>query len=101
MEFLYLSLTRSQGLSQDLETGCPKLATVKFCGVQIFKGDHNILRFHDILIQCHGNYMEMKQFNYMLEINILTNSSQRYLGVMSRDGDRKPGTGSNRPEHCG
>ena len=34
-----------QGLSQNLETGCPKLAIVKFLGVQIFKGDHNILRF--------------------------------------------------------
>ena len=32
-----------QGLSQDLETGCQKLAIVKFLGVQIFKGDHNIL----------------------------------------------------------
>ena len=31
-----------QGLSQDLETGCPKLAIVKFLGVQTFKGDHNI-----------------------------------------------------------
>ena len=31
-----------QGLSQDLETGCPKLAIVKFLGFQIFKGDHNI-----------------------------------------------------------
>ena len=27
-----------QGLSQDLETGWPKLAIVKFWGVQIFKG---------------------------------------------------------------
>ena len=35
----------SQGLRQDLETGCLKLAVVKFLGVQIFKGDHNILRF--------------------------------------------------------
>ena len=34
----------SQGLSQDLETGCPKLAIVKFLGVQVFKGNHNILR---------------------------------------------------------
>ena len=33
-----------QGLSQDLETGCLKLAIVKYLGVQIFKGDHNILR---------------------------------------------------------
>ena len=29
-----------QCLSQDLETGCIKLAVVKFWGVQIFKGDH-------------------------------------------------------------
>ena len=36
-----------QGLSQDLETGCLKLATVKYLGVQNFKGpgDHNILIF--------------------------------------------------------
>ena len=34
-----------QGLSQDLETGCLKLAIVKFLGVQMLKGDHNILRF--------------------------------------------------------
>ena len=32
-------------LSQDLETGCLKLAIVKFLGVQNFKGDHNILIF--------------------------------------------------------
>ena len=32
-----------QRLSQDLETGCLKLAVVKSLGVQIFKGDHNIL----------------------------------------------------------
>ena len=31
-----------QCLSQDLETGCLKLAVVKVLGVQIFKGDHNI-----------------------------------------------------------
>ena len=31
-----------QCLSQDLETGCLKLAVVKFLGIQIFKGDHNI-----------------------------------------------------------
>ena len=34
-----------QCLSKDLETGCLKLAVVKFLGVQIFKGDHNILIF--------------------------------------------------------
>ena len=35
----------SQGLSQDLETGCLKLAIAKFLDVQIFRGYHNILRF--------------------------------------------------------
>ena len=30
----------------------------------------------DILIQCHWNYMEMEKFKYMLEIDILRNSSQ-------------------------
>ena len=34
-----------QCLTQDLETGCLKLAFVKFWGVHIFKGDHNILIF--------------------------------------------------------
>ena len=33
------------GLSQDFETGCLKLAFVEFLGIQIFKGDHNILSF--------------------------------------------------------
>ena len=36
-----------EGLSQELETGCLKLAIVKFWGVQIFKGGHNILRIQD------------------------------------------------------
>ena len=34
-----------QCFSQDLETGCLKLAVVTFLGVQMFKGDHNILTF--------------------------------------------------------
>ena len=33
------------GLSQDLETGCLKLAIIKLLGIQNFKGDHNILIF--------------------------------------------------------
>ena len=37
--------TGQQGLSQVLETGCPKLAIVRFLGVQISKGDQNILIF--------------------------------------------------------
>ena len=38
----------------------------------------------NIPIQCQGNYMEMKKFNYMLEIEILRNSSQKNLGVLRR-----------------
>ena len=37
---------------------------------------------HDIPIQCHGKYMEMKKFNYILEIEILRKSSQFFLGVL-------------------
>ena len=37
--------TGVQCLSQDFETGCLELAVVKFSGVQIFKGYHNILIF--------------------------------------------------------
>ena len=37
---------------------------------------------HIILIQCHENYIEMKKFNNMLEIDILRNSSQKTLGVL-------------------
>ena len=38
-------MTFKQGISQELETGCLKLAIVKFLCVQIFKWDHNILWF--------------------------------------------------------
>ena len=41
----YFNHPLHQCLSQDLETGCLKLAVVKYLGVQIFKGDHNILIF--------------------------------------------------------
>ena len=43
--FIWEAIDWSQGLSQDLETGSLKLAIVKYLGVQIFKGHHNILRF--------------------------------------------------------
>ena len=42
---IFLAQTYKQCLSQDLETGCLKLAVVKSLGVQIFKGYHNILIF--------------------------------------------------------
>ena len=78
-----------QGLSQDLESGCPKSTIVKFGGVLFFKGGHNILRLittiniyllieigHYNLIQCHGDFVEVKikvEDNYMLEIDSLRN----------------------------
>ena len=59
-----------QGFSQDLETGCPKLAILTFLGILIFKGDHNIPKYttiniylpieirYNIPLQCHGKYIE-------------------------------------------
>ena len=42
---------------------------------------------HNNLTQshCHGNYIEVKIFNYMLKIDILRNSSQDFLGVPQGD----------------
>ena len=73
-----VAVSSTYGLSQDSETGCPKLAIVEFLGAQIFKGDDNIQMYQKKawypytmqLIQCNGNYMEMKKINYMLEIDI-------------------------------
>ena len=57
-----------QGLSQDLETGCLKLAVVKFLASRFLLGGSqythistiNMYKFikirHDIIKQCHGNY---------------------------------------------
>ena len=42
---MFLLNVLPQCLSQDLETGCLKLAVVKFLGVQFFKGDHTLLIF--------------------------------------------------------
>ena len=45
MDFLPVHRYMRQGLSQDLETRCLKLAIVKILGVQMFKGDHNIYSY--------------------------------------------------------
>ena len=37
---------------------------------------------HNIIKQYHGNYKEMKKFNYKLEIEIFRNSTLRKLGVL-------------------
>ena len=41
-----------QGLSQDLETGYPILAIVKFWGVPLFKGDLNIYSDYNHKVTC-------------------------------------------------
>ena len=86
-------MASDQCLSQDFETGCLKLAVVKFWGVQFFLGGSqythistiNMYKFikirHDIIKQCHGNYKEMTKFNYKLGIEIFRNSTQKILGV--------------------
>ena len=85
-----------QCLSQDLETGCLKLAElVNFLGVQIFYGGSqytqistkNMFKFikirHDIITQWHGNYKEMRKVKYKLqEIEIFRNSTQKNLCVL-------------------
>ena len=37
---------------------------------------------HDIIKQCHGNYKEMRKFNYKLENEIFRNSTLKYLCVL-------------------
>ena len=39
---------------------------------------------HDIIKQCHGNYKEMKKFNYKLEIEIFRNSTLKRFGCPDR-----------------
>ena len=79
-------------LARIYKLGAPKWPILKFLVVQIFQGEPqytqistiNMYAFikvrHAIIIQWHRNDMEMKRFNYMLEIDILRNSSQIFLG---------------------
>ena len=71
----------------------PKIGNCKIFGHPKFEGGpqythistinmYKFIKRHDILIQCHKNYMGMKQFSYMLEIDILRNSSQFFWGVL-------------------
>ena len=38
---------------------------------------------HDTLLQCYGNCVMMKESDYLLEIDILINSLQKHLVVLS------------------
>ena len=71
------------GLSQDLEAGRSifqgrqqhtKITTINM--YLIIEIRLNILK------QCLGNYIEVKIFNNMFEIDIFGNSSQIFLGVL-------------------
>ena len=69
----------------------PKIGSCKIFGRPNFKGGSqhthistiNMYRFikirHDIIKQCHGNYRELKKFNYKLEIDIFRNSAQIFF----------------------
>ena len=72
----------------------PKIANSEILGRPKFYGEPQYTQIsainmyklikvrHDIIIQWHRNNMEMKKINYMLEIDILRNSSQNILGVL-------------------
>ena len=87
-----------QGLSQDLESGCPKSTIVGFRGCPILQGTSKytlitimnmyllVEIWHYILIQCHGDFVEVEKNQlYMLEIDILRNYQQKILGVLRDD----------------
>ena len=63
--------------------GPPKfLGGPEFTQISTINMNEFITKRRNILIQCHGNYMELKIFNYMLEIDIIRISSQNLLGVL-------------------
>ena len=47
----------------------------------------------NILAQYHENYIEMNEFNYMLETDILRNSSQKIFGCRGGGGGGGGGAG--------
>ena len=66
--------------SQDLETGCPKLAIVKFFPRRPQYPQITTINMYliieirpSILIKCHGNYIEVEK--------LTRNDTQKYLGV--------------------
>ena len=40
---------------------------------------------HDIVVQCMGIILRWRNFNYMVEIDLLRNDSQKYLGDLRGD----------------
>ena len=72
----------------------PKISSCNIFGRPNFEGGSQYTHFstinmytfiklrHDIIKQCHGNYKEMKKFDYKLEIEIFRNTTQNILGVL-------------------
>ena len=72
----------------------PKIGSCKNFGRPNFQGGSqythistiNMYKFikirHDIIKQCHGNYKEIKKFNYKLEIELFRNSTLKKMGVL-------------------
>ena len=54
----------------------------QYTHISIINIDKFIKIRHDIIKQCHGNYKEMKKFNYELEIEFFRNSTLKNLGVL-------------------
>ena len=83
-----------QGMSQDLESGFPILSIVKFWGRSIFSREttiysaynhkHVLSYRYDIMsiYKVMGIILRLQNFYYMLEIYILRNDSQKYLGIL-------------------
>ena len=55
---------------------------------------------YNILLQCHGNYIEVGKFNVMLENDILRNCSRKTLGVLTRVWLKWVSGRYSRPEIC-
>ena len=74
-----------QGPSQDLETGCQILAVVKFLGVQIFKGDHYILRFQPSTSGLEIKILSRKpECIFISFLKVFCMSNNTYLGSLQK-----------------
>ena len=73
-----------QGLSQDLKTGCPKLAIQRFWGILIFKGDHNILGLKKASYNVMEIILQIKKLKLCLQLQF-EEISHKKVGVRKDD----------------
>ena len=76
---------RLVGTSQKLGTGCPELAILGTADRYILITTTNLYlliveKWHNILIQYHMNYIKVQNCSYMLEKDVLRNTSQKEWG---------------------